>query len=379
MSYRLVLLNLSLCLILAGCHGKRGEIIQGKALFWLNGNHLSQGIYVMNIDGTERKRLAGGKSPFDFSFSPDGSKVLFISKDGEVCIINTDGSVEKRLTKGRNPRFSPNGDKILYTPLGEETQTYIMNLDGTDKKKLVDGGQCRFSPDGDKILFVVSERKEFRIYLGNADGTGIRKLGEEYVKYLLGFSPDGKKLLATFYEGEKNGILIMNVDGTEKVKLMDIGDNFSFSPNSQMVTFEARWKSCVRGKLRWHSNVGVMNVDGTEKRILTDNIFYTLPVPIYPVFTPDGKGVIYEYYSFEKKRKEIRVISLDGTGEKTLIKYAGSYGFTPDGKLIFNEERRLFHFFKEYGVYIINLDGTGKKRLGDYPKDARFFSFFLAK
>ncbi|GAI66760.1 unnamed protein product, partial [marine sediment metagenome] len=83
-------------------------------------------IYIMNIDGSGQTRLTnkGGRGS---SFSPDGSKIVFISdRDGnpETYIMNVDGSEQTRLTY--NPKdvreggggyscFSPDGSKIAFT------------------------------------------------------------------------------------------------------------------------------------------------------------------------------------------------------------------------------------------------------------------------
>jgi Tol biopolymer transport system component len=54
-----------------------------------------------------------------------------------------------------------------------------------------------------------------------------------------------------------------------------------------------------------------------------------------PGFTPDGKHLVYTWYDFRSDKWDLRMISLDGTNERALLKedtYSGPV--SPDGKLI---------------------------------------------
>ena len=100
-------------------------------------------VFVANVDGSggAREVLAEAGQAFNFSFSPDGSALLFEdtrNENADIYVVGADGKNERRLT----------------TDPGNDTAP-------------------AWSPDGRHIVF---QRDRFGIYLMNADGTGARRL-----------------------------------------------------------------------------------------------------------------------------------------------------------------------------------------------------------
>ena len=151
-------------------------------------------IYTMATDGSNIKQLTQSKS-YDgglCSFSPDGSKILFISyRSGkaQVYIMDNDGSKQIQLTNTKNndhPEFSPDGSKIIFRSNRDgNSEIYIMNHDGSDQKRLTYTASYEqkphFSPDGKKIVFESStfSKGNYDIYIMNADGSDLKRLTKD--------------------------------------------------------------------------------------------------------------------------------------------------------------------------------------------------------
>ena len=113
-------------------------------------------LVVMDVDGSNQKELTTEQSNHA-SWSPDGSKLAFMRKDG-LYTINLDGSNEKRLVEGicAFPAWSPDGKKIAYSrfrPDDPIADLYVADIDGTKEKIIAEGLFPSWSPDGNKIAF----------------------------------------------------------------------------------------------------------------------------------------------------------------------------------------------------------------------------------
>ena len=96
------------------------------------------------------------------AWSPDGKRIIFYSNCEEdrrdIYIMNRDGSGRKKLTSGQGenkfPAFSPDGTSITFnsTRNGRD-QILLMNVDGSNQRIIADGCSPTFSPDGDWVWF----------------------------------------------------------------------------------------------------------------------------------------------------------------------------------------------------------------------------------
>ena len=109
-----------------------GEVTRGE-----RGNYE---LAVMGIDGSGEKRLTddGGNDNHHPAFAPDGRTIAFDRfQDGVgagVFTVGIDGSGERRvIPTGTEPAFSPDGRRIAFVRDGE---IWVINVDGTGEKQL---------------------------------------------------------------------------------------------------------------------------------------------------------------------------------------------------------------------------------------------------
>ena len=74
----------------------------------------SNGIFVVNADGSGKRRLTPTALFSDPAWSPNGRSLAFARHPGGVFVINADGSGERRLAGGQKPVWSPDGRKIAF-------------------------------------------------------------------------------------------------------------------------------------------------------------------------------------------------------------------------------------------------------------------------
>lgn len=139
-------------------------------------------IQIMDVDGGNIVNLTARGAPTGTSpaWSPDGSRIAFTS-DGDVWVVNVDGSDPVRLTEDPgsdiSPAWAPDGRRIAFASDRDgDFEIYVMNADGSDPVRLTESaGDDRdpaWSRDGSKIAFTSLRDGDSEIYVMDTDGSG---------------------------------------------------------------------------------------------------------------------------------------------------------------------------------------------------------------
>lgn len=167
-------------------------------------------LFVMNADGTGQTQLTSFPSNVsvdDPNFNHDASRIVYERRfpdvqnfDVDIYTINPDGTNDQLLTTSTaddtDPSFSPDGSKIVFiSTRNGNAEVYIMNADGTDQTRLTITGQTErdpgFTPDGRSIVF--SKTSDRKLYMMNLDGTNVRRVSSNmstgFAEYQASYAP----------------------------------------------------------------------------------------------------------------------------------------------------------------------------------------------
>lgn len=189
---------------------------------------LYSSIRIAKVDGTvDRVLVEGAHDNFEPSFSPDGTKVAFVSsRTGmpQIYSVSSSGGTPKQLTNLPNgavqPRFSPDGSKIVFVTGVEADGIYIMNADGSEIRTVVDTpadeSRPSFSPNGEWIVYEANLATDGS-YVGQimivpaSGGTPTRRTFTLQYDGDPVYSPDGTKILFTRKIGANGAREIMSI------------------------------------------------------------------------------------------------------------------------------------------------------------------------
>jgi TolB protein len=177
--------------------GRSGALTpDGVLVAYLSGPWTSTALMVSRIDGSNARRVAGGRATaWNAAWSPDGRRLAYTYGDSgvglQVHIVNADGSQDRPLTavpadegSAQMPAWSADGSMIAVQVGSGATHTaHIWTVDvnsGRATKLAVHRGYLdeapSWFPDGTRLAFQSDRSGRMEIWVMNADGTAARQV-----------------------------------------------------------------------------------------------------------------------------------------------------------------------------------------------------------
>jgi TolB protein len=239
-------------------------------------------------------RITGEAPYFD-------SRVVFVSETGpkdarqkRLAIMDYDGANVKYLTDSSSivlaPRFSPNGERVLYTSYESGfPRIYLLDVGSVQRRALEnrEGTMSfapRFGPDGQTVVYSLTRGGNTDLYRMDLNtGANTRLTSAPSIETAPSFSPDGSKIV---FESDRSGtpqIYIMPASGGEAQRISFGQGRYGtpvWSPRGDLIAFTKQSKG------RFH--IGVMRVDGSEERLLTASF-----LDEGPTWAPNGRVIMF--------------------------------------------------------------------------------------
>ncbi|MCP4208399.1 MAG: Tol-Pal system protein TolB [Shimia sp.] len=271
-------------------------------------------------------RITGEGGYFD-------SRVVYVAETGpkndrkkRLAVMDYDGANLQYLTDSSSivlaPRFSPTGDRVLYTSY--ETgfpQVFVLDVGSVRRKVLSNESGTmsfapRFSPDGKSVVMSVTEGGNTDLYkMDIASGKRQRLTSTPSIETAPSYSPDGSKIV---FESDRSGtqqLYVMSAGGGEATRISFGKGRYGtpvWSPRGDLIAFTKQNKG------RFH--IGVMRTDGSEERLLTASF-----LDEGPTWSPNGRVIMFtretrgaggaaSLYSVDVSGRNLKPVKINGGG-----------------------------------------------------------------
>ena len=258
-------------------------------------------------------RITGEGGYFD-------SRVVFVSETGpkdqrrkRLAIMDYDGANVQYLTDSAAivlaPRFSPTGDRVLYTSYESGSpRIYVLDIGQVQRRVLEsqEGAMSfapRFAPDGQTVVYSLEQGGNTDIFaMSIGTGQSTRLTNAPSIETAPSYSPDGSRIV---FESDRSGeqqIYMMNADGSNQRRITFFGGRAAtpeWSPRGDQIAF-----TYIPGDF----NIATMSPDGRNFRKLTDGWQDEAPT-----WAPNGR--VLQFFRTERNTGRTAIYQVDLTGE----------------------------------------------------------------
>ena len=275
-------------------------------------------------------------------------KIIFTHRN-ELWTMNADGTNQQALgIKGSHPRWSPDGNQIVFTVFhrGDKTQgknrfteTFIINADGSNQRLLIstqhlqekEDGLPVWSPDGGRIAFYSNRTGDNDIFVIDVSGENLTNLTQspETSEIVPSWAPDGTHIL--YKSGHFYTLRLSDGHRRQLTQEDGVRNSPTWSPDGKYIAFSGD----LRGELD-NEDIYILDIETSVEKRLTihpDNDFR-------PAWSPDGVYIVFKSDRGDPDKGDPLV---DGDGKMDLYRITvasrkvlrltnlhGFNGFSPD-------------------------------------------------
>jgi len=302
---------------------------------------VGDGLYVVNEDGSNLRKVRPEGSPGGATWSPDGHRLAFdcFTDWFQVCVVGSDGSRLRGLTwRGAHPSWSPRGDLIAVTR-GDVDPRILLFRPGGKLARVVKAlaADPDWSQDGRELVATHEVGGGARLYATGASGQSLERLTEGRGRAgSAAWSPDGRWIVFRHFLKRKCSLRLLSV-ATRRVRTLVrrvpgpwCVDQPGWSPDGRRILYSG-------GGDLW----SIRRQDGPPRRLT-----HTRAQEESPRFAPDGRSI-----GFVDRRG---IWLLRPNGKRSLL-VAGGYDFSwsHDGRtlayLVWDRQTETFDLYVREG------------------------------
>jgi dipeptidyl aminopeptidase/acylaminoacyl peptidase len=266
-----------------------------------------------------------------------------------------------------DPQISPDGSQIIYTRQWvdkqadrRESSLWVMNADGTKNRFLVRGSGARWSPTGDRIVYTATgEPRGSQIFVRymDAEGAASQITRVEKAPSGVAWSPDGTRIGFIMGVEAKNAWPIKmprTPEGARWVETPRIVERLDYRSDGTGFDDDA------------YRHIFVVPAHGGTPRQLTSGNWNHNGVE----WTPDSKQILFgsnrvEDSEYQWRESDIYAVNVDSGAIKQLTTRKGQDGspqVSPDGKRVaYTGNDWSKDSWADSKLYVMNIDGSNPR------------------
>lgn len=225
---------------------------------------------------------------FDPAISPDGQTVAFVRDGGEngIYLVDVDGSNERLIFSGRtrlsSPKWSPDGQWIVFTRSDEFTECYAMGRGCVNEIRMPPG--MEIDPDA----FALTRRYSYHLARVDVNGENYRDIASlesaraaDWNEAGIVYQSDAGLQITADAPDAENRLVIFNY-------LKPTFDDPDWQPQGGRIVYMSKEGS--------HWELVAVNPDGSGQTVLTrpaTTLAGEIPSNVAPAWSPDGAHIVF--------------------------------------------------------------------------------------